>query len=280
MISLISRYRSPACFTKDRRSAFIRGIDADEVRTDVLGEHHVVLAVSHDEQLARQDAALTAEPVRQGRVRLRPRVLTCAEVVEVLEDPRLLQSRDGRGVRVHGGDPELVVLAPQVAQRLRHVRQRDIRDVLAERELLDQLQQVVRVEGLLPPTLLGVAPAGAEQSLRDLLVGGELQQAVRCESDRQMPQTLRSAVAAAVQGPGSRPSDRQEEWRRCSAASSGTRPASRPCRRGCLDDDDALQRLATSIIFLTFSRLASSRKAEKSIMKPPPCRRPRRVWRQ
>ena len=36
------------------------------------------------------------------------------------------------------------------------------------------------------------------------------------------------------------------------------------------DYDDGLQHLATSIIFLTFSRLASSRKAEKPIMKPPP----------
>ena len=171
---------------------------------------------------------------------------------------------------VHGGHSELVALATQVAQRLRHVRQRDVRDVLAEGELLDQLQQVVGVEGLLPPALLGVAAAGGEQGLRDLLVGGELQQAVGGESIWQMTQGV-------AQLPQQRVGDlvvvpQASEKYGVDVVLRRVELEQRPVlvEKDALDHDDGLQRLATSIIFLTFSRFASSRKAEKSIMKPPP----------
>ena len=60
-------------------------------------------------------------------------------------------------------------------------------------------------------------------------------------------------------------------WRRVPAAQAAAGVSdSGPVEEDAPDHDAGLQRLVTSIIFLTFSRLASSRKAEKSIMKPPP----------
>ena len=151
------------------------------------------------------------------------------------------------------------------------MRQSDIRDVIAERELVDQLQQVVRVEGPLPAMLFSVALAGVEQSLRYLLVGGELEQAVGCEPIGQMSQrfaqllherlgdlvvVLQTGKNGGVDGVLCRVELEQSPVL---------------VEEDAFDhDDERPERFATSIIFLTFSRLASSRNAEKSIMKPPP----------